>query len=284
MIAIVCWNIRYGEGRDGRVDLARIVDTAKAMGDASVLCFQEVARHFAAIDNDADQVALFAQLLPGYEAVFGAGTDLGSAQIGKRRQFGNLILTRLPVLEVGNHLLPRPATEETRHMQRGALEVTLSTPSGPVRVITTHLEYFSVEHRAAQVERLRVLHQAASAHPLIEPTEPGADAKPKMAPIGRCPTVLCGDFNMEQSEPAYAHLLQPFDDTTPAFVDAWDVVHPGVEHPATCGIYELVHWLAPNCRDFMFITTDLAERARALDIDAKTDASDHQPLRLRLDL
>jgi len=284
MIAVVCWNIRCGEGRDGRVDLARIVDTAKAMGDASVLCLQEVARHFAAIDNGADQVALFAQLLPGYEAVFGAGTDLGAARIGKRRQFGNVILSRLPVLEVCNHLLPRPATEETRHMQRQALEVTLATPSGPMRVITTHLEYYSAEHRAAQVERLRVLHQAASAHALIEPTAPGADAKPTMAPVGRCPTVLCGDFNMEQSEPAYARLLQPFDDTTPAFVDAWNVVHPGVVHPATCGIYELIHWPAPNCRDFMFITTDLAERARALDIDAETDASDHQPLRLLLDL
>lgn len=284
MIAIVCWNIRWGEGRDGRVDLARIVDTAKAMGDASVLCFQEVARHFSAIDNGADQIALFAQLLPGYEAVFGAGTDLGAAQIGKRRQFGNLILSRLPVLEVCSHLLPRPATAEARHMQRQALEVTLATPSGPLRVITTHLEYHSAEHRAAQIERLRVLHQAVSAHPLIDPTAAGAIAEPNMAPIGRCPTVLCGDFNMEKSEAGYGRLLQPFNDTTPPLIDAWTVVHPGVEHPATCGIYELVHWPAPNCRDFMFITADLVERARGLDIDVKTDASDHQPLRLLLDL
>jgi exonuclease III len=89
---------------------------------------------------------------------------------------------------------------------------------------------------------------------------------------------------MEKSERTYAHMLEPFDDTTPTLVDSWTVVHPGEEHPATCGVYELIHWSAPNCRDFMFITPDLTERARRLDIDTKTDASDHQPLRLVLDM
>jgi endonuclease/exonuclease/phosphatase family metal-dependent hydrolase len=285
VIEIICWNIRWGQGRDGAVDLSRIVATARALGDPDVLCLQEVARHFPAVDGSgADQVAVLQGLLPGYEALFGAGTDLGGEQIGRRCQFGNLTLTRLPVLEVRNHVLPRPATQESPHMQRAALEVNVKTASGPLRVINTHLEYFSAAHRAAQVEQLRAVHQAACAHPPAEPAAAITDAKPKTPPVGRCPTVICGDFNMEKSETAYAHVLKPFGDTTPALVDAWTVVHPEEEHSATCGVYELIHWLAPNCRDFMFITPDVVDRARRLDIDAKTDASDHQPLRLVLEM
>lgn len=285
MIEIICWNIRWGQGRDGVVDLARIVGTAQALGDPDVLCLQEVARHFPAVDGTgADQVAVLQGLLPGYDALFGAGTDVGGDQIGKRCQFGNVTLTRLPVLEVRNHVLPRPVIQDSPHMQRAALEANLQTPSGPLRVINTHLEYFSAAHRAAQVEQLRALHQAACAHPLAHPAAAITDAKPKMRPVGRCPTVICGDFNMEKSERAYAHVLEPFGDTTPALVDAWRVLHPGEEHPATCGVYELIHWPAPNCRDFIFITPDVAERARRFDIDAKTDASDHQPLRLVLEM
>lgn len=285
MIEIISWNIRWGEGRDGAVDLARIVATVRALGDPDVLCLQEVARHFPAVDDTgADQVAVLQGLLPGYEVLFGAGTDLGGEQFGKRRQFGNLTLTRLPVLEVRNHVLPRPATQESPHMQRAALEVNVKTPSGPLRVINTHLEYFSAAHRAAQVAQLRALHQAACAHPPVDPAAGSVGAKPKAPPVGRCATVICGDFNMEKSEAAYAHVLEPFGDATPALIDAWTVVHPEEAHPATCGVYELIHWPAPNCRDFMFITPDVAERARRLDIDAKTDASDHQPLRLVLEM
>ena len=267
------------------VDLARIVDTVRALGDPDVLCMQEVARHFPAVDGTgADQVAVLQRLLPGYEALFGAGTDMGGEQLGQRRQFGNVTLTRLPLLEVRNHVLPRPATQDSPHMQRAALEVNVKTASGPLRVVNTHLEYFSAAHRAAQVAQLRALHQAACAHPPRDAAIGSADAKPKAPPVGCCPTVICGDFNMEKSEAAYAHVLAPFGDTTPVLIDAWTVVHPGEEHPPTCGVYELIHWPAPNCRDFMFVSSDVADRARRFDIDAKTDASDHQPLRLVLEL
>ncbi|MFQ5936502.1 MAG: endonuclease/exonuclease/phosphatase family protein [Acidiferrobacterales bacterium] len=283
VMEIVCWNIRWGKGRNGVVDLARIVQTATAMGDPDVLCFQEVARHFAALDGSGeDQVKVFRDLLPGFAALFGAGTDIGG-DAGERRQFGNLILTRLPVFQAHRHLLPRPAIEERRHMQRAALEVVVGTSSGPLRITNTHLEYYSAAHRAAQVERLRLLYNEACAHPSFDPGAAGTDAKPATRPIGRCPAILCGDFNMEKSEAAYGQLLQSFADGTPALLDAWTVVHPGKEHPATCGIYELISWPAPNCRDFIFLTPDLAERARTMDSDATTDASDHQPLRLVLD-
>jgi endonuclease/exonuclease/phosphatase family metal-dependent hydrolase len=284
MIAIVCWNIRWGEGRDGRVDLARMVDSARAMGHADVYCFQEVARHFPALDGGAgaDQVERLRACLPGFEVIFGAAVDVAGERTGVRRQFGNLVLTRPSALQVYRHQLPRPAEPAVPHMPRQALEVVIATAAGPLRIVTTHLEYYSAMHRAAQVERLRGLYQEASAHPRARP--PAAADKPMPPALGPCPTLLCGDFNMERSEPAYGRLLSAFDDGTPALLDAWTVVHPGTPHAPTCGLYELVHWPGANTRDFMFISSDLAARARALDVDLQTDASDHQPLRLVLDL
>jgi endonuclease/exonuclease/phosphatase family metal-dependent hydrolase len=284
VIEIVCWNIRWGQGHDGTVDLDRIVDTVMAMGDPDILCFQEVARNFPELDGQgADQPRLLGELLPQYEPIFGCGTNTPGERIGKRRQFGNVVLTRLPALQAFSHLLPRPATDETPHMQREALEVIVATGLGPLRIINTHLEYYSAEHRAAQLEHLRRLHQQAGAYPAQTTSSQGPVTDPYVPAVGPCPTVLCGDFNMEKSEPSYARLVEPFDNGTQALVDAWTVVHPGKDHPITCGVYELVHWSGTHCRDFIFITPDLAKRARAMDVDTETAASDHQPLRLVLD-
>lgn len=285
MIDFVCWNIRWGKGCDEAVDLGRIVNTATAMGDPDILCFQEVARHFPNLtgDSDANQPAAFRHLLPDFEAIFGAGMDVAGASIGQRRQFGNLVLTRLPVLQSFNHLLPRPASTDGSHMQRVALEVIVATRIGPLRIINTHLEYYSSKHRAAQVEGLRLVHQQSSVHATQTTSSLSTVRGPYVPSAGRCPTVLCGDFNMEKSEPAYGRLLEDFDDETQAFHDAWTVVHPEKDHPVTCGVYELVHWSTAHCRDFIFITSDLTGQVRAMDVDEKTEASDHQPLRLVLD-
>lgn len=51
---LVTWNIQWGKGCDGVVDLARIVSTAKAMADADVYCFQEVSDEFSSLDGGTD--------------------------------------------------------------------------------------------------------------------------------------------------------------------------------------------------------------------------------------
>ena len=43
-------------------------------------------------------------------------------------------------------------------MPRVAVEATLQAPMGPLRVTTTHLEYYSDVQRRAQAKRLRNLH------------------------------------------------------------------------------------------------------------------------------
>ena len=48
---LVTWNIQWGKGCDGVVDLARIVTTARALADADVFCFQEIAINFPLLDE-----------------------------------------------------------------------------------------------------------------------------------------------------------------------------------------------------------------------------------------
>ena len=58
---------------------------------------QEVASNYPGLDGSAgeDQPALLAKLLPGYTPVFGIATDV-LADHGRRRLFGDMILSRLP--------------------------------------------------------------------------------------------------------------------------------------------------------------------------------------------
>ncbi|HEY8368519.1 MAG TPA: endonuclease, partial [Thermodesulfobacteriota bacterium] len=82
MTAIVTWNIQAGKGCDGVTDLARIAAVVKSMGEADVICLQEVARHEPTIAGGADQAAELQALFPGYEAVFGAALVRGQRQFG----------------------------------------------------------------------------------------------------------------------------------------------------------------------------------------------------------
>ena len=159
------WNIQWCRGMDGVVDAARIARVAKELGDPDVACFQEVAINFPALAGSSgeDQVALLRREFPGYAAVFGAGVEVPDGA-GGRRQFGNLILSRLPMRQSYRHSLPWPAESDTPSMPRVAVEAVIEAASGLVRVITTHLEYYSSLQRMAQVGRIRELHTEACIH------------------------------------------------------------------------------------------------------------------------
>ena len=287
MTTILSWNIQAGRGVDGRVDLARIARTIRALADADVICLQEVeSRGSGGPGDDAasvrgDQFETLQDLFPGYTAVIGAGIERVETDAVSMYRFGNLVLSRLPILSVFRHLLPQPATPGTRHMPRQATEVTVRLPSGPLRVVTTHLEYHSAVHRRGQIERLRELHTEVAEqarHPgVAEDTGP-------YARIARPPSaVLCGDFNMESDSEEYAALLTPFDGGAPDLMDAWSALYPGRPHDPTCGVFDHRQWPAgPHCRDFFLVTEALQPRLRSLRVDLRTDASDHQPVVLVL--
>jgi endonuclease/exonuclease/phosphatase family metal-dependent hydrolase len=140
--------------------------------------------------------------------------------------------------------------------------------------MTTHLEYYSAAHRAAQVARLRAIQEEVAQN----------DAAPaKAAPSPYDPTprpaslVLCGDFNLAPDDAEYRQLFQP------PLVDAWRRARPGEADPHTTGLFDRVQWpKGGHCRDYFAVTPDVAARIASVDMDAATDASDHQPLRLVL--
>ena len=93
---LVTWNIQWGRGCDGRVDLQRIVADARALADFDVLCLQEVSSGHDRLPgcDGSDQFAQLAALLPGFEPVPGVACDVRGAG-GRRRLFGNLLLSRV---------------------------------------------------------------------------------------------------------------------------------------------------------------------------------------------
>jgi endonuclease/exonuclease/phosphatase family metal-dependent hydrolase len=265
---IVTWNIQNGKGCDGATDLSRIGAALRKSGEADVICLQEIARRDPAIAAGADQVAELQALFPGYVAIFGA------ALARNERQYGNLLLSRLPLLQFFNHLLPYPAAGGTKHMQRQAIEAVVGTRAGPLRVMSTHLEYYSAAQRAAQIERLRALQGEVADH-ASRPAQSGAspyDAVPRPAAL-----VLCGDLNFLPQDRDYAQLFQP------PLIDAWRHARKSEPHPPTTGVHDRAQWpRGGHCRDYFAVTSDVAARIAAVDVDLATDASDHQPLRLAL--
>lgn len=278
---LITWNIQWGRGNDGRVDLDRMVAHACRLADFDVLCLQEVSAGYPELPgcDGSDQFQYLADRLPGYTAVRGIATDTWRPT-GGRRCFGNMMFSRFPVLQVFRHLLPWPANPGLSSMQRMALEATLQTPLGLVGVTTTHLEYYSSPQRAAQVERLRALRQEAVGQAAVQ--RPG-EAGPFAFVPRAAASVLTGDFNCRPEAAERTRLLAPMESGAPPYRDAWEVAHPGRPHAPTVGLHDKAQWPGePFTFDFIFISEDWAPRVKEMRVDPVSDASDHQPVVLVL--
>ncbi len=123
---------------DGRRDTARIAATVAAQSP-DVVCFQEVHQRLP-WSGLVDQPRRLGQAL-GMGFTFQANLNVG---IGG---YGVGVATKYPVSDVKKHFLPSVGE------QRGALEASLQTPSGPVTVFCTHwgLKRDERERQAAQM-------------------------------------------------------------------------------------------------------------------------------------
>ena len=282
---LMTWNIQWCRGVDGKVDPARVAAEAKRLADFDVLCVQEVADNFAhprlTGNTGENQFALLASLLPGYTGIPGIAVD-HPGDAGRRRRFGNMILTRLPVLQVFSHTLPYPADQDVSGMPRVAVEAVVEASFGPVRVVTTHLEYYSLRKRSAQVEALRALYAEGSGY-ARDPRSTGYDGGPYETLPRPAATIITGDFNFEPDDPLHARMVAPFADGTPKLFDTWTLAHPGKAHPPTMNIFQKMKPddVLLHC-DFIFVSDALRPRVRAVDVDIETQVSDHQPVILTL--
>jgi len=282
---LITWNVQWCRGVDHGVDPARVVAHAKQMADFDVLCLQEIADNYPdpllGNHDGRDQFAVLASLLPGYTAVEGVAVDQ-IGENGRRRRFGNMILSRLPVLQAYRHLLPFPADHAVPSMPRVAVEAVVRAPLGDVRVITTHLEYYSLRKRAAQIDALRALYAEGAAY-AGNPRAGEHDDGPYQVHPRPAAAVITGDFNLEPDDPLHARMAERFADGTPSLVDAWEAAHPGEPHPPTFKIYEKSEPGEPQLHcDFIFVSEPLRSRIAGVTVDTLTQVSDHQPVLLEL--
>ena len=279
---LLTWNIQAGRGVDGVNDIQRIAQVILDMGDPDIICLQEVACNLPAVDagTGEDQVSSLAALFPNHDAFYGAAIDcIGPDKT--RMRFGNLILSRFPVAQTLSHQLPRPPDPENKSMPRQATEVIVRDDGSWVRIMTTHLEYHSARQRLAQVQYLHRVLNEAHTRAKVRPAELNTGPYEVNKETGS--SVLCGDFNLEPIDSAYEILTSPDCRSGGGLSDAWRALHGSSQHAPTCGLFDKEQWpKGAHCRDFFFLTPDLAPRIELFEVDSSTDASDHQPVRLVL--
>lgn len=275
---LITWNTQWCCGLDGVVSPQRIVRTARQLADFDVLCLQEIAQGFDDMPGGpGDQPAELQALLPGYRLFFGAAVD-EFAPDGRRQRFGNLVATRLPVARVQHHALPWPADGGKRSMPRMCTVVTVLDPQlGAVRVMTTHLEYYSGVQRMAQAQALRQLHVEACAQ-AVSPPLADTSPSPFHAQVHTANAILCGDFNLESHQPEYAAIQTPFGDQR--LHDAWCLAHGSAPHAPTFRLFDSTHGPQPVACDFVFVSDGLAAGVTRIAVDSQTQDSDHQPVML----
>lgn len=288
---LVTWNTQWCCGLDGVVNPERTLQTVRAMGDVDVLCLQEIAIHYPQLQgNPGSQLTQWQALLPGWQIFFGASVNEWTA-VG-HQQFGNLIATRLPVLQLQHYPLPYPADENVRSMPRMCTVVTVQDPQlGPVRVMTTHLEYHSQRQRMAQARCLRRMHFEALSHTYGAP-QFAQDGSPYQSKPHTEHAVLCGDFNFEPQQPEYAALsakaeaIECLEAGWPERVvgarwhDAWQLLHAKQKQPPTFKVFERQFGPTPVACDFVWVSDSLRSQVRSWETDGQTQASDHQPVRV----
>ncbi|MEZ5667139.1 MAG: endonuclease/exonuclease/phosphatase family protein [Alphaproteobacteria bacterium] len=277
---VITYNIQYCLGRDGRFDAGRIVETIR---DADVVALQEVERFWTRSD-DMDQCRVIADALPSHYWMFGPTIDVlkstgrgaDAAVDNRRRQFGNMILSRFPILSSRNHLLPKYTDPEKFTIQRGALEATIDAPFGPIRVYSTHLCHLSAAQRLRQVETILAIHGRADADGAVHSGRtPDAWADETVSPPPPpADAMLLGDFNMQPDSPEYGRLVAD------AFADAWTRAGVGGDGAT---LYSDAATRRGIRIDYCFVTAGLGARLRRVEVLAEAAGSDHQPVRTTFD-
>ncbi|HEY6630864.1 MAG TPA: endonuclease/exonuclease/phosphatase family protein [Rhizobiaceae bacterium] len=275
---LVTYNTQYGVGRDGRFDLDRI---ASEVDGADIIALQEVTRNFAR-NGGVDMIEGLAALLPGYFHAFGPAMDLDfgatdgdGRPLNRRFQFGNMVLSRYPIVASRNLLLPRTLRFSRGNLQRSALEALVIAPSGPIRIYSVHLDHIAATERTLQIAHLkeRALAYVSEGGAISGSAEYGFPEPPRPEAF-----VLMGDFNMDRFSPEYM-LMVGEQDHASSGADPIDVYALGEGLPE--GAVSWIDDAGPQDNrliDFAFVERSLAGRVGKIRIDRDAKGSDHLPV------
>lgn len=288
------YNIQYGMGLDGEVDLERIV---KESAGADVIAYQEVERWFGR-SGETDQVEEIADLLPDYHWVYGAGVDMNADSVNddgrvqhRRRTFGNMLLSRYPIVTSRNHLLPKfGSVSSPLSLQRSALEGSIDFPTGRYRVYSVHLSHVTSEERLAQIEALLDINQSA----VFEGFPVNTDAQTlREVNLDRevddqtvsTEALILGDFNMEPDSVEYDTIAGPVSSyggrvvNPDGLVDAWTHLGNALTDGVTCDVTDDRARL-----DYCFVSTTLSVKLKSIRVGDEAVGSDHKPIWIDIDL
>ena len=158
-LRLVSYNVRGAVDIDGQLRPDRVIDEIRT-SNPHVVVLQEVGRGWP-IHGTIDLLVYLSHELD-MEYLFAPAAD---------GQFGNAILSSLPMDELASGRLPKDGAQE-----RSYLMVELTTSTGPVTVVDTHLQTRSVVQVAALLDAVG----------------------------GRTPVVVAGDMNIQPTDPEVA--------------------------------------------------------------------------------
>jgi endonuclease/exonuclease/phosphatase family metal-dependent hydrolase len=286
---LASYNIQYGKGKDDRFDLDRILSE---LGSPDLIALQEVERNNAG-RGMVDQVSEIAARLDHMHWVYGPGIDVDASTLGAakpdhcRRQFGNMVLSRWPILSVINHTLPKLALARIFHLQRTLVECVIGHPQGPMRFCSVHLDHVSTGTRMPQVDYMVDL--------MCRGQERGAcwggqlktdDWMDRPAPPQPRSAIIMGDMNFAPGGPEYTRVVGDLSKMhgrtlrATGLADAWALAG----HAEEAGNTLPREGRAPTRIDHCFITADLIACVQAMQIGDDAVGSDHQPIFVDMDL
>jgi endonuclease/exonuclease/phosphatase family metal-dependent hydrolase len=238
-LRVMSWNIAAGHG-----DLAQIASVIRAVAP-DIAALQEVDVHWHERSGFVDQAARLAEAT-GMQARFAPIYTLPGATGAPAREYGLAILSRHPILEFRNHVIPRLSTQSAATEPGplpGFLDAVIGIGNVRVRVFNTHLDY-----RADP--RVRAMQVAAMVDLMKDALMKDASG----------PVLLAGDFNAPPGATELAPLFQRLHDVWPPGAGA------GFTYPAD----------APLRRIDYILSSDSVRALSARTID--TPASDHRPV------
>lgn len=282
---LVTYNIHYAMGQDGYFDLDRI---ANAVQEADIICLQEVDRYWQRSGYE-DQALSIAEKFSDYAWIYGPGYDASARRLhsepasaeerGRRRQHGNMILSKWPILS--SRVLPLPKAKPKQFcQQRVAVEAVIDAPNDPIRVYSLHLCHISDTTRMPQVERLltylHTLPSEGATWSVEEPRNPfweDGDIPPPYPDK----VVLMGDFNFTPASQEYKRLCNDKND----LMDCWNVLGRDPNLPEQYSCISLRDQRRLRL-DHIFVSSGLADRVQDGWIDRQSVGSDHYPLWVEL--
>ncbi|WP_254508302.1 endonuclease/exonuclease/phosphatase family protein [Anatilimnocola floriformis] len=150
-LRVLSYNIHHAEGVDRKLDVPRIAEVMLSV-KPDVIAVQEVDRKVKRSRGE-DQPAELARLTKMH-AAFGENIELQGGH------YGNLLLSRFPIIRHKNHLLPNIDKSEQRGVIAAELQIAEGKP--PLLFYATHFDFRSDERE--RLASVKMINELAAAH------------------------------------------------------------------------------------------------------------------------